>query len=504
MKRNLFDKETEITGRNFNELINEFGGKTAGIHLLDAGIRYFLKTGRLKQPPQNQRQLLTFGSNPADSLPFHQIPTTVYKLFEEIMKRNFGSKSDAEMHSFRTEEGRRDIDNLNDMWSLISKVIRECEEEFPYQVKASSNASAPAYAPSFHLRSSATSEDFRDDRHFGTFGTIAKDAFFYDYHQRCLAQGRRSLLELMTDFYIQKFHSNGRFDLYKNDLLGMLLMPTICEYADKEVILYSAYPEDPSSPAIMEVWGNDREIPEKGPIELIRMTKDGIERIPAYVKNKDTESKKEELPEEDARFLFELSRAFQEVLLYPVNLEVTVAPKYLVPIQLRPVPCLPENGVLSRLPPVSEDDYVVAETPFVMGSFNHRAPLVKAHYKNDYQGHKFQEKVIIWHTESEKGHRFYYNDPKCIAMINPQEGAVLTHSASLLPSFGEGRDNFAFVGLPFKGLAEKLEKCMVTREEPTARGQGNFSYTPFPITIQSDGRRGRVTVNKTYAHHFKD
>jgi len=144
-----------------------------------------------------------------------------------------------------------------------------------------------------------------------------------------------------------------------------------------------------------------------------------------------------------------------------------------------------------------------AKTPFVIGTYKKTARLVKPEYKNAYAGHSFKEEVIIWHGQASKGQRFYFSDDNCIAMFSPTEGMAITHNSNLFPGFGPARERFAFMGVPVVGLAGQFEKCMEIVVEETTSDRDEFAYTPFEITIESNGREGRVYVAKEHAHYFK-
>ena len=72
-----------------------------------------------------------------------------------------------------------------------------------------------------------------------------------------------------------------------------------------------------------------------------------------------------------------------------------------------------------------------------------------------------------------------------------------------LNAFGEMRNRFHFMGLP--GFAEKFLSHMTdVRSERLFEGAyGNVRYTPYRLLIESDGRRGRVSVSEVdYQKYF--
>lgn len=492
MKRNTFEAESRLVGEDFDKLIDREGGKSAGLHLLRRGIDQFVKAGKLKT------------SCAVGTVDWLSLGTDHYVAFEKMLRklvRKYHSSKDKE--SFESSAKR--ILSGENFRTTIYQMTNLCAKRFESERFASSGVRASGFAPQFHLRSSTTLEDFKDDRYFGTFSTKPGLAFFYIVRTRPCGSddlmGTEAIVDLMIDFYSKKHLSEGGFEIGEKEKMGLVLMPTIGLYGDRDVISYSSYPEDPSAPSVIETWTRGC-LDGKIPLELIvaKSSKD-VKRIAMNARQ--TRSDGESLTAEQVSTIYTLGKVFEDALEYPVNIESVVLNEGIVPVQIRPVPTLSENRAVKQLSSVPENMHLVAETPFVMGSYSKTARLVMAHYKNDYLEHKFTEPVIMWHSDGRKGFRFYYSDDNCIAMLNPEQGAALTHDSSLLPGFGEERERYAFIGLPIPGFKEKLEKCMVVREEKTGKKEkGKFSYTPFPITIESDGRRGRVLVEKANAHYF--
>lgn len=545
LKRNSFELESSFLGQDFNALIEERGGKGAGLMLIEKGMRHFSSGSGMLYP----KSVI--------------IPASFYSRAERIFLDRLGHKID-----YDTIKPLRKNRHLN---GILEEAYRKCKRAFPGIVSESNSYSAPGWAPSFHLRSSATVEDFRDDSYYGTFKTEEANGFF---HQR---MGIHHLLNLMISFYEQKI--DGETGLGMDDKLAMILMPTIRRLPDRTLhtILYSTYPEDRSAPTAIEIWRkhgyysgtvqlvfiDDRDritvhqakeydeskcfeeidcFEESSPFFLSRLPKKRLQegQTPLSVpfapygysyhavrygtEDELSPQKRHELAltrqmhQESNPFeingqrcsvsalniqqMRDFAKFFEDTLGYPVNLEFVVADNTLYPVQLRPVPTLPKRREVASLGPLPKEQHLLAETPFVMGSFRARARLAFAHYKNDY-AHKFGEPVIMWHDEWYKGHRFYATDDNCLVLFNPYEGAALTHSISLLPPRGPRRDRFKFIGVPDTGLADKLLRCTRDVREKVGDGTGRFAYTPFEITVESDGRRGRMYVDKEYAHYFE-
>lgn len=479
MKRTSFEAESRIVGEDFNNLIEREGGKSAGLHLLRRGIDYLIKKGKLDTP------------RPIGTAKWHSIPTRVYTQLE------------SELHQQITEDNIHEIRYLLDRGTakILTQTVNEAEKIFPGACK-DSYGTIRAHMPKFHLRSSTTLCSFRDDQYFGTFLTKCGEPFFAcgEGPYEGFIEGKNQIFELVLDFYIKKHFRKEIYGIGENEKLGMVLMPTQGQYGDRDAITYSSYPEDKNAPTLIETWVR-KSLEGKAPLELIRSKNtQNFERIKMSL---DNHADRRPLSNEDAETIYTLANAFQEELKYPVNLEIVVLKEGIIPVEIKPVPTLREEREIKQLSVVPANMQVVAETPFVAGSYRRTARLARPDYKNDYSGHAFEQPAIIWHTQDYKGHRFYNTDPNCIGILNPEEGAVLTHDSSLLPGYGRERDKFAFIGLPIIGFRKKLENILQERKEKTVRGKNSiFSYTPFPITIESDGRKGRVLVEKINAHHF--
>ena len=352
---------------------------------------------------------------------------------------------------------------------------------------------------SFHLRASTTIEDFVDDRYYGTFHTDCGDRFYQGQ------SGRNHFLKAILHFYIQKHLYKKQFHLPVDERLGLVFMPTVGEEGrDHHVIGYSCYPEKPELGVVLEV--SQLAFMGRTPRQLLFVRENGLEDditvhqaqeevvSGLYTNTYTVAGKKSALSEERVRDITETLRELEADLGYAANLEILArGERILSPVQLRPVPRLDPNRKVRELGPIPRGAKLVANTPFVMGSYHITAPLVRAGYKNNYGGHAFKRPVIMWHSDGAKGHRFYYSDRKCRAMFDPNCGLALTHDSSLVPRFGPERERFAFMGVP--GLANFFSEVMEMKMEPVGEGrEGRFFYTPFDITIESDGRMGRIYI----------
>ncbi len=311
MKRTIFDRENRIVGRDFSKLIEEEGGKSAGLHLLVDGIKGF----------SPKRKQLGFSD-------WHTIPTSKYREFERML-----DKSEVE----ELLDNPLELLETPSIRNLLEDILQDCEGAFPEEYAYSLEATAPAWAAPFHLRSSTTVEDFKDDRYFGTFLT-QNSRFFYPMRPS-FSEGGKNILEAMLVFYAMKY--SGNYDLADNAALGLVLMLTVGEYQDRHVTVYSSYPER-DSPVLIEV----QEVEPFGlnPIELIEITGREINRY-----NANLGFNGESLNEEDTLVLAELALFFQRKLGYSVNIEAIVTDDYIVPVQIRPVPTL-EVTELGELP----------------------------------------------------------------------------------------------------------------------------------------------------------
>ena len=164
-------------------------------------------------------------------------------------------------------------------------------------------------------------------------------------------------------------------------------------------------------------------------------------------------------------------------------------------LQLRPVPVI-EN--FSKLAPLNKTHQILAKTPFVYGRFNYTAPILLTEDKNIARyGISIPEPVIVWDTSHQKGHRLFWGNKgdNCLALFNPEEGRTLSHDLSILPEFGKFRENFHAIGVPqldSMSLFDKLKPVEFPLLD--GDGMGRFRMTPFPVTIESDGRSGRISI----------
>jgi len=459
---------------DFAGLLSEFGGKGAGLKLLQAYDNlYFEHAGRLFIPR------------------FHLIPTSVYATFENILKSEFPNIKDTPIEEFRKNPNfSRELENL----------VESSLHAFPDAIKYAEEDGYGNGWP-FYLRSSATIEDFREDRFYGTFPTAEKEFFFTEKY----GKGREHFIHLIVSFYYKKFHQKELFNIGEEELLGMVFMPKLGDTNWHNAIVYSSYPEDPSSPTVIELSSMSEYRTE--PEQLVFIDHNNKVEIhqgqakPSSYSRETIDGQKSGISMRDINLLVTMVKRFEDNLGYSSNLEVVIDEQGIYPVQIRPTPTLSENRPVKELVTLSEDAHLIANTKFVIGSFKITAPLVLAGYKNDYRDHQFAQPVIIWHSEYDKGHRFYYSDKNCVGMFNPNEGVALTHSSTLVPGFGPARDRFAFMGVP--GTEELLRTSMIERKEPVGKKEGTFYYTPYNITIESDGRRGRVYINKNDVKHLK-
>ncbi|MBI4451429.1 hypothetical protein HY642_05625 [Candidatus Woesearchaeota archaeon] len=508
-----FRRESAFLGENFEDIIEREGGKAAGLRLLDAGLSSF---GTFKIPYK-----------PLLRVPRYVIPAAVYRGAEPLIA------------------GCEDWRENKPLSNYLRRVMNDCKREFPYHAVAGNSRYSGVEPALFHLRSSSTNEDFRDTRLYGTYGSVCEPFF-----SGKPPEGLSYMAMLMTLFCNAKRKPHPTHPVVgAADALAMVLMPTV---RGKQVIAYSSNPEEPGSHTTLEI--SEQEFGGGfSPLQLVHV---GVAKKPAmegddcgekllfnvpqargfnivvyqaqqreslqwdtfrdleywldverrknpYIINDDqrrVEPSKCGISEMDIYTIHRFARRFERVLGYAVNLELIVTEDAIFPVQLRPVPSLPENRPVKTLNTLPSDSYCLAETPFVIGSYKFTAPLVMAEDKNGYVHHKFDRPVILLHAEHYKGHRFFFNDPNCVALLNPTEGAALTHNCSLVPPFSPERDRFAFMGVP--GLMDELQPCLEMREVSTAGFTQRFHYTPFEVTIESDGRRGRLYVSRQDAKSY--
>ncbi len=518
MRRDSFERESAFLGRDFASRIKEIGGKAAGLDIL-------------------QKALDDWGYWNCGVPEYVVIPTDVYVRVEERLKKG---------------------ESIED---ISQEAFALCRKFFP---KAAAQVEKDPHAPyydydHFHLRSSSQVEDFVDDRYFGTFQTIPFKPFFTNIGVRPEALWRR--------FYSMKTEYKEHFQLPDDEALAVILMRSYgSDRRDnlKHATVYSHYPEARELGAVIELNGHDSTF-DYTPLQLLFVKDDSVtvhhavkndfrrypidsfevfrqrvissygekwvkrrprimERLYQEIQGGDitfmscfqresfqTYQKypymigKEHLsiPERRIRDLVSFSQRLEDVLGYEVNLEAMVGERDIILVQCRPVPKLVEDRPVQELGPLREGMHLVAESPFVFGSFRHEGKLVYPERKGPYPQHKFSKPVIVWNDNDYcKGIRYWDHDPLALALLNPIEGTALTHGYNLIPPFGKLRDRFHFIGLP--GFSERFLSHMkdVRSERLYDDVLGDVRYTPYTLLLESDGRRGRVSVPKEFAQFF--
>jgi hypothetical protein len=494
MLRNSFTQESALLGSDFTQRLEEVGGKAAGLELMVAGLARHKHSSDFVVPQ------------------YAVVPTSFYErseqLFDELLgdplafyaPRASGVDSDLavtpkeslpEFAQLRALDGISRHPHLlladarvNELFTEMNTVLAQ---RFPSDARNGGGT--------FHLRSSSTSEDFRDDRYYGTFETQEAINFFHSPIQH--------LLRTYVNFYLMKRF--GDYALPADEKLACILMRTARGTSARLIISYSRYPEDTQGDTVLEVSEKTldlllpRHLIFSGKTTVVHQANHKLEYVNPLEWEDEIAGQPSVVSMSDVERIRDVSKFFEDSLGYPVNMEWLLTREWMYGLQLRPVPALSPDRPVKELGPVPEGLQVVAETPFVIGSYRHTARLVQPSYKNGYAGHAFSEPVIMWHTEEAKGMRFYFSDTKCLALLNPYMGAALTHEHSIVPALVSERERFAFMGVP--ELGPRLARILTdVREEASAYPGLVCKYSPFPITVESDGRRGRLLVPSTYAH----
>lgn len=249
MIRNNFETESRIVRADFGKLIERLGGKGAGLKLIDELIR----KGELHFPMMN----------------YHCVNTAHYVAAEAALNKTVKELEDLEDEALKKN---------NEFNQVIDAISQELRGAFQREFAESRQAHAPVSAHQFHLRSSTTLEDFKDDRYFGTFQTAGYEALFWGNNSTC---EKGKLIDLIATFYGMKVFGKERFNIGDEERLGLVLMPTVNQYFSPRetfhLIAYSGYPETKDSPAVIEV--SKRTQFSNDPLELIFVQKDGTINI---------------------------------------------------------------------------------------------------------------------------------------------------------------------------------------------------------------------------------
>lgn len=520
MKRNDFSIESKILGRDFNGLIEGVGGKTAGIELLmKISEKYSL---------------------------FHRWEIPNYKVLSTKLCKNLDNHLNLykdELSDFVCNHNYNE--NLGKIYSIIKDKLKDKEiDNFIQRLKREK-------IEYFHLRSSTTIEDWKDDKYYGTFET--KEGSFklmknYKNKKISSLEIKSSINNLFCDFFIKKFY--GGFDL-ENESLGILGMETIGKEEDKlHVTIYSSYPEKDSSIGYIEIWKvrgnlfndcearqlvkiskNDMEVFQMNQLQDVELADDFLFENILKEKNENSifysYGKRDRFQREnpfsivgqrcalskcDLLNLYDVSQSLQNILEKPVNLEILVElnsenlynKNY---VQLRLVPRLDEKREIKELKPLTENYIPIGKTPFVKGSFKIEYPLIMP--KNKKSGHEpymFSEKFIMIDNESSKGHRSYVRDSNVVALLYVDSCTAISHGFVIEPSFLE-REKWKSIGWinQERNLHKYLFECGEGDSlESGVKYPAIFAVSKIPFILESDGREGRIYIRKKYEKDFNN
>ncbi len=255
MRRESFDKESKFLGSNLSEIIATFGGKEAGLRVLDRFMSSASQRRKFSDVRIPNRLAIDRTSyDDFESILKTELPTLVAAVTREY-RYDTGVISDAQaLRLLSFKEHMSPLWDIDSLRVIVDGLLERCAHAFPEELAQSSNQQrfSPASAPNFHVRSSTTVEDFRDDTYYGTFTTRCDHLLFPDRDSSVLSRGRAMIGEVLLSFYIQK-HLTPELLLDSGVGLGLVVMPTISSERTRHAIVYSRYPEDILSPVVIEV-----------------------------------------------------------------------------------------------------------------------------------------------------------------------------------------------------------------------------------------------------------
>jgi len=530
MKRRGFPTIDAYLGLKFNQLINEVGGKGAGLELLHK-----------LQGNYNKRQEYGVCGEDWGYVGYFSIGTSLYAEAERVLKKVL--KKPLQFYHKHTEN-KFNHPKTNDeaAWQISSDQLVPylmADKRFAKEISITLMKCGKRFRTwpknyHYHVRSSSTIEDWRDDRYFGTFSTLQRVNSFFKGEKDKHIPLRYHLISLIKRFYWMKHHAKDQYKLHENEKLGIVVTPSVTKYMMRNLIVFSSYPEDEDSGVVIEVQdkersylgalqllcvkGNDIEIQEAQSYNYMEQNDEDLCKENLHRKRTETERYCEKfiydvqgqrslLSEKDIKQIARFAKFCEEKIGYPVNLELVYTKsegnlRRIYPVQIRPAPVLNPKRKVKILEPLPEDKYLIAETPFVIGSYRKTGPLVLAENKNGHFHYQFNEDVIMWETEGDKGHRFYFADKHCIGILNPDKASALTHDVSIVPPFGKDRDEFVFMGVP--GLEDKLLECLENVQVLGKEGYiCRYGWSQFPFTMESDGRKGRLYIDRKNLKKFQ-
>lgn len=503
VKRYSFEKESELLGNDFNNSIDIIGGKATGYDML----RKVVGESNYLPPLTTRNMVFTY---------HHNIDTSFYFRFEKIMDeklkdpKSFAQeigispdKVNGGNDIFRFLREPEELKKVPEMVEIFSELMGNLERAFPEHVAFDAQAPSPFYAVSYHVRSSTTIEDFRDDRYKGTFKTVTRKPVLYGANKG-FHYGEGDVIDMYVSFYAKKRHP--KFELGKDDALALLVMPSLGneDGYGTHLTVNTSFGNEPL--VVIEAW-HRMEGFNDSPQQLY-FVKDGAVKVnqlrggfgSRHYTDKSSphkiEGEKSVLSIDELAQINEFARGWKTLLGYDVDLEILITnsergPRDIWPLQIRPQ----MHKEISDLPVLADDEFLLARSPCVSGEFNLTAKLVMAEYKNDT--YNLGEPAIMWHSESKKGYRLL-GDKGVIGMLCPSEGSAITHGQEILPSFPFEN---VYKTLAIPGLDNIL---LSTMEEIQSEGTRGFRRTPFEITMGANGLVGEVIVNKKDAHYFTD
>jgi hypothetical protein len=528
----------------FEESRSKFGGKCAGLKLLDILTREYT----ISELSQKNSSLV--------NVPHFNVDNSIFEKYELFIEREVGD-------NFQLIEKKENL--LYKKLEMILNLSNSIDDFFNNFLEKAIQwmKSHRISGEMWHFRGSTTNEDWINKELFGSLPTVSIGNFDLKYSRldgnilhsldrlkEDPEKNTKKLIQLWeerenrqvlrkTVFYRGIFDVFNEYYILKrlnpellNDKLSIAIMPSIISN-NKEVYsihstIYSSIYSEQKSPTRIELTkilqnrGNlENEILPLQLVEIdevhtvvypstdIERYKDGAfesifdeyQRKNPYVIN----GKNCALSKSQLSHLKDFSKFCEKKLGFPIDLECIILddPNYydlaIFPVQIRPIP----RNISKEEIEIPGDAILLTKTPFVYGVFEHHAKLLDKSGYSPIEGVD-ESKFLIPYTQQSK-----YSG---LAKITLDASTALSHDMAFLPSglrtwdsvytlvYEKRRDKYAQIG--FIGGDDTIHSYINQDSYFRDDLHIQYSFSPMSISIKSDGMRGIIYMTKEQQELF--
>ncbi|GBE19860.1 MAG TPA: hypothetical protein ENG87_05325 [Candidatus Pacearchaeota archaeon] len=477
-----FDIESELIGEDFQEVVNQYGGKYAGLKLLQASMKKLKLSGEdiawLPTVPVNRR---------------------VYDKVEEMAQRLGLVSARKNYLEILAEHKEKFAKGLSNMERFVAKELEDVLK-LPFK---------------FNIRTSSTFE-------YGGPPGFLDSTMAQERRNKTKQEKTRLILNSLLSFYNHK--------LYERIIPeGVGFSPLIQRalFPDKSAFIFSSLPNADGKGVIIEsVLGHAKGIAKGGHSVYTRVHngsvkeivdsfsklqfifrvdgKDHIEytiynALPDMLSGKNYQKEWEEhhqkrlkiwksvthkiaggnspLSKKDLQFLERMGKSLEDKLGYAVKIEISKVGGIFYPLQLDPVSLSVDKSVDISVP---EGAIQFADTPFVNKPFRAEGRLAYGCY--DKVGKLGEE--IVYNAIWEDGEGVLRMDPDLLVHYCPNVKGVFSASTGAKTCHSAG-GLYDFKGFMGSNRGYGPLSYMFQRDKET-----RIVSTPFKIVLASDGERG--------------